>query len=174
QREKLEALMDTDKRDKIFPTEVGMEPSVVVAMGGDTDEWEKIEWEAKEKVLAEEKAAAEAKQKATAEQATKAAGEKERVRAEQDKQERTRRETAEQLAASSPPTEAADLVRELVAEAKRPDDIDTVPMPKIADPEPSVLVAKVEPPAPEPVVPEPPAPEPSVIVAPEPPAPEPS
>lgn len=30
QREGLEALMDTDKRDRIFPTDVGLEPSVVV------------------------------------------------------------------------------------------------------------------------------------------------
>ena len=29
-REKLEALMDTEKREKIFPTEIGLEPSVVV------------------------------------------------------------------------------------------------------------------------------------------------
>lgn len=35
-REKLEALMDTGKRDRIFPTEVGMEPKVVIAgMGPD-------------------------------------------------------------------------------------------------------------------------------------------
>ena len=45
-REKLEALMDTDKRDRIFPTEIGVEPSVVVR-SEDTDEWERIEWEAK-------------------------------------------------------------------------------------------------------------------------------
>jgi hypothetical protein len=31
QREKLEALMDTDKRDRIFPTEIGLEPKVVIA-----------------------------------------------------------------------------------------------------------------------------------------------
>jgi hypothetical protein len=54
-REGLEALMDTDKRTKIFPTEIGVEPSIVVR-GGDTDEWERIEWEAKQRVLAEEKA----------------------------------------------------------------------------------------------------------------------
>ncbi len=59
EREGLEALMDTDKRTRIFPTEIGIEPSVVVR-GGDTDEWERIEWEAKAKVEAEEKAAAAA------------------------------------------------------------------------------------------------------------------
>jgi hypothetical protein len=63
-REGLEALMDTDKRTKIFPTDIGLEPSVVV--GGDTDEWERIEWEAKEKIRAEDKARAEAEAKADA------------------------------------------------------------------------------------------------------------
>jgi hypothetical protein len=77
-REGLEALMDTDKREKIFPTDIGLEPSVVLGadtIGGDTDEWERIEWQAKEKVLAEEKAAkaeAEAKEKAEAEAEAKA------------------------------------------------------------------------------------------------------
>ena len=52
-REKLEALMDTGKRDRIFPTEVGLEPSVVIR-SEDTDEWEKIEWEAKAKADAAE------------------------------------------------------------------------------------------------------------------------
>jgi hypothetical protein len=54
QREGLEALMDTDKRTKIFPTEVGLEPSVVVR-GGDTDEWERVEWEAKQRELDDDK-----------------------------------------------------------------------------------------------------------------------
>jgi hypothetical protein len=34
-REKLEALMDTGKRDRIFPTEIGIEPSVVVRDDGE-------------------------------------------------------------------------------------------------------------------------------------------
>lgn len=55
QREKLEALMDTDKRQRIFPTEIGLEPSVVIR-SEDTDEWEKIEQAAKAKVEAEAKA----------------------------------------------------------------------------------------------------------------------
>ncbi|HUS32202.1 MAG TPA: DUF4388 domain-containing protein, partial [Kofleriaceae bacterium] len=55
-REKLEALMDTDKRQKIFPTEIGLEPKVVIdsGMGGDTDEWERIELEAKKKLAVAE------------------------------------------------------------------------------------------------------------------------
>ncbi len=35
QREKLEALMDTDKREKIFPKEIGLEPKVVFDAGED-------------------------------------------------------------------------------------------------------------------------------------------
>jgi hypothetical protein len=64
-REKLEALMDTGKRDRIFPTEVGLEPSVVIR-SEDTDEWEKIEWEAKAKADAAEAAKAEVEAKTTA------------------------------------------------------------------------------------------------------------
>jgi len=59
-REGLEALMDTDKRQRIFPTEIGLEPSVVIR-SEDTDEWERIEWEAKAKADAEAKAEADAK-----------------------------------------------------------------------------------------------------------------
>ncbi len=47
-REKLEALMDTGKRDRIFPTEIGIEPSVVVREEG--DDWEAKEWSAKTKI----------------------------------------------------------------------------------------------------------------------------
>jgi hypothetical protein len=77
-REKLEALMDTDKRDRIFPTDIGLEPSVVVR-NEDTDEWERIEWEAKAKHDAEAVGKAEAaieaqlKAKAKAEAEAKAA-----------------------------------------------------------------------------------------------------
>ena len=63
QREKLEALMDTDKRERIFPTEIGIEPSIV--LGHDTDEWERVEWEAKSRALEEEKARAKAVTKQT-------------------------------------------------------------------------------------------------------------
>ncbi|HEX7701995.1 MAG TPA: DUF4388 domain-containing protein, partial [Kofleriaceae bacterium] len=69
-REKLESLMDTGKRDRIFPTEVGLEPSVVIR-SEDTDEWEKIEWDAKAKADAAE-AGAEAQAKAEAEAKTTA------------------------------------------------------------------------------------------------------
>jgi hypothetical protein len=53
QREGLEALMDTDKRTRIFPTEIGVEPSIVVKPDGtgDTAEWERVEWTAKQKQL---------------------------------------------------------------------------------------------------------------------------
>ena len=74
-REGLEALMDTGKRDRIFPTEVSVEPSVVIR-GEDTDEWERIEWEAKAKVKAEvdakAKAEVDAKAKADADAKAKA------------------------------------------------------------------------------------------------------
>lgn len=78
-REGLEALMDTDKRQRIFPTDIGLEPSVVLGADaaaepapaptvsskpGETaplrkidleepDEWERAEWQAKERALAE-------------------------------------------------------------------------------------------------------------------------
>ncbi len=44
-REKLEALMDTGKRDRIFPTEIGIEPSVVVR--DEREDQETKEWTAK-------------------------------------------------------------------------------------------------------------------------------
>ncbi len=47
-REKLEALMDTGKRDRIFPTEIGIEPSVVVREEG--DDWEAKGWSATTKI----------------------------------------------------------------------------------------------------------------------------
>ena len=97
-REKLEALMDTDKRDRIFPTEIGLEPSVVVR-NEDTDEWERIEWEAKAKHDAEAAAKAEADAKAAAEaEATRHRDEAEaRVREsiERTRIERSLREEAE-------------------------------------------------------------------------------
>ena len=57
-REGLEALMDTDKRQRIFPTDIGLEPKVVVT-GGDTDEWNRVALDAKEKAAAADKAAAD-------------------------------------------------------------------------------------------------------------------
>jgi hypothetical protein len=59
-RERLEALMDTDRRDRIFPTEVGVEPSVVVRHDDEPEDWDKAEWDAKARALAGEKARAEA------------------------------------------------------------------------------------------------------------------
>ena len=66
-REGLEALMDTGKRDRIFPKEVGLEPSVVIR-GEDTDEWERIESEAKAKIKAETEAKAKQEAEARAKQ----------------------------------------------------------------------------------------------------------
>jgi hypothetical protein len=60
-REKLEALMDTDKRQRIFPTEVGTEPSVV---WNEREELDRIERDRKD---AEAWALAEAEAKAKAE-----------------------------------------------------------------------------------------------------------
>jgi DNA-binding response OmpR family regulator len=54
QREGLEALMDTDKRHKIFPTDIGLEPSVVVT--SEADEWTRTVDEAKRKTAAEDTA----------------------------------------------------------------------------------------------------------------------
>ncbi|HEY6033020.1 MAG TPA: DUF4388 domain-containing protein, partial [Kofleriaceae bacterium] len=92
-REKLEALMDTDKRDRIFPTEIGMEPSVVVR-GNDTDEWERIEWEAKAKHDAETaaKAQLEAAEQAKAEAAARVEAE---AKAQADAEAAREREAAE-------------------------------------------------------------------------------
>ncbi len=64
-RERLEALLDTSLRAKIFPTDVGVEPSVVV-----DDSWEREQAEAK--ANAEAAAAAEAKANADAEAAAAA------------------------------------------------------------------------------------------------------
>ena len=90
EREGLEALMDTDKRTKIFPTEIGLEPSVVVR-GGDTDEWERIEWEAKAKIDAEEKAKEKAAATAQAEAERDAAPEKVRESVQRMRLEREAR-----------------------------------------------------------------------------------
>jgi len=60
QREKLEAMMDTDKRDKIFPTDIGLEPKIMVDLGETPpppeptrattdDEWARVVNEAKAK-----------------------------------------------------------------------------------------------------------------------------
>jgi hypothetical protein len=73
-RERLEALMDTDKRAKIFPSEAGIEPTVVVDER-DTDEWQRVQAEAKAKADTEAKAAAEAKARADADAKARAEAE---------------------------------------------------------------------------------------------------
>jgi hypothetical protein len=105
QREGLE-LLDTDKRERIFPTEIGLEPSIVVK-GGDTDEWEKIEWEAKAKLRASQPGL-------RASGLGPAEGPAEGPRASGLGPPETKPEPEP----PSRPTNAGDLVRELVAEAK--------------------------------------------------------
>ncbi|HEX4456206.1 MAG TPA: DUF4388 domain-containing protein [Kofleriaceae bacterium] len=84
-RERLEALMDTSLRAKIFPTDVGIEPSVVV-----DDSWEREQAEAKARAEAEAKAnaeaaeAAEAKANAEAEAKANAEAAEAKARAEAD------------------------------------------------------------------------------------------
>jgi hypothetical protein len=95
-REGLEALMDTDKRDRIFPTEIGVEPSIVVRDDGEPDEWEKAEWDAKARALAEEKARAEAA-------AALAEVEKQHAAAEHARAEAARKEAALRAIAETPP-----------------------------------------------------------------------
>jgi hypothetical protein len=67
ERERLEALMDTTMRAKIFPTDVGVEPSVVV-----DDSWEREQAKAKADADAKAKADADAKAKADADAKAKA------------------------------------------------------------------------------------------------------
>ena len=100
-REGLEALMDTAKRQKIFPTEIGLEPSVVVAPepGEDSDEWERAEWQAKQVALAQEKAVAEAK--AAAERADAERRAETERRAEAERRGAAERADAEKRAAAA-------------------------------------------------------------------------
>jgi len=89
-REKLEALMDTDKRTRIFPTDIGLEPSVVwneqelARDAKDAEAWKLAEAEAKAKAEAEDKLreAAEAKAKADALEAARREAEAAAIAAE--------------------------------------------------------------------------------------------
>jgi hypothetical protein len=89
-REKLEALMDTDKRTRIFPTDIGLEPSVVwneqelARDAKDAEAWKLAEAEAKARAEAEDKAreAAEAKAKADALEAARREAEAAAIAAE--------------------------------------------------------------------------------------------
>ncbi len=58
QREKLEAMMDTGKRDRIFPTDIGLEPKIIVDGGDDreSDEWTKAVDDAKVAAVASDTA----------------------------------------------------------------------------------------------------------------------
>jgi hypothetical protein len=57
--------MDTDKRQKIFPTDIGLEPKVVVSaepsviLGGDSGEWERVALDAKQRAELDDKAASD-------------------------------------------------------------------------------------------------------------------
>ncbi|MGE5186976.1 MAG: DUF4388 domain-containing protein, partial [Acidobacteriota bacterium] len=116
EREGLEALMDTDKRTRIFPTDIGIEPTVVVR-GGDTDEWERIEWEAKAKLEAEEKAKLEAQEKAAAAE-REAAPDKVRESVQRMKLEReAREEQAAKQAEEAQRAAAAEQAKEYAARA---------------------------------------------------------
>ncbi|HUJ57393.1 MAG TPA: DUF4388 domain-containing protein [Kofleriaceae bacterium] len=116
EREGLEALMDTAKRQRIFPTDIGLEPSVVVPPS-DTDEWEKVEWEAKAKTEAEAKARAEAEAAEAAQAKARAnAAQAERDRVARDEavraeRERLDRERAEQAAAEQAEREQRERAR---------------------------------------------------------------
>ena len=63
-REGLEALMDTDKRHRIFPTDIGLEPTVVIA--SESDEWQRVKEAAEASAVAEAEAATEAASRARA------------------------------------------------------------------------------------------------------------
>ncbi|HEU4613350.1 MAG TPA: DUF4388 domain-containing protein [Kofleriaceae bacterium] len=54
-REGLEALMDTGKRQRIFPTDIGIEPTVVVESDG--DDWARAKQTAEDQAVAEARAA---------------------------------------------------------------------------------------------------------------------
>src|SRR5690606_18410301 len=84
---------------KIFPTDIGLEPSVVIAAepSDDVDEWERAEWRAKQVALAQEKAVAEAKAAAERADAEQRADAERRAAAEQ-RAEAERRAAAEAAA----------------------------------------------------------------------------
>ncbi|HEU0032977.1 MAG TPA: DUF4388 domain-containing protein [Kofleriaceae bacterium] len=73
-RERLEALMDTDKRERIFPREIGMEPSVVFDA---TDPADAERARAREQALAEQRAREQAEAQAKLEAAARAEAEAE-------------------------------------------------------------------------------------------------
>ncbi|MEJ7599417.1 MAG: DUF4388 domain-containing protein [Kofleriaceae bacterium] len=118
-RERLEALMDTGKRERIFPTDVGLEPSVV--------------WEDREDTRARETEAAEALARIETERATQTEQAAQAEQAEQvrmgeltARQEQARRETEERYRIESmrPVPDAkvkaeADEMARRVAEARR-------------------------------------------------------
>jgi hypothetical protein len=155
-REGLET-MDTDKRQRIFPTDIGLEPSVVVP--GDTDEWERVEWEAKARTLAQEK------QAATAAHSPDAAQAKVREAVERMRQSRAAVEAAEarakQAAEQAPDSLPASTTVEggalsIAASAAPPPITAALPI-TAAPPAPPItaapaLAASVAPPASAPVV----------------------
>ncbi len=92
-RERLEALMDTGKRDRIFPRDIGLEPSVVWDDQADQRAAREAEAVAAARLRdAEERTAREAKAR------DDLAAEEQRVRAEQQAEQQREREHAESAA----------------------------------------------------------------------------
>ena len=120
-REKLEALMDTDKRERIFPRDIGIEPSVV------WNESDELEREQRERAEAEARERAEAKVRERAEEEAaarlRAAAEREAaVRAEEAEQVRVEAEAraaGEREVAARHDAEQARLRDEAAADARR-------------------------------------------------------
>jgi hypothetical protein len=136
-REGLEALMDTDKRTRIFPTDVGVEPSVVWNEQADNEhaERERLEREAKaQAAAAAAAAAAEAQAKAqaivdedAARKARQDAARKEaeesvaRVKAAMEKRERDERAEADARAKAIADEDARALADATQPTAKQPE-----------------------------------------------------
>lgn len=101
-REKLESLMDTDKRTRIFPTDIGLEPKVVF------DEGEDVARANRERALAVDRARAEA---AARELAAK------QVRDREDAETRAKADAAANVAAAAKAKADAELAAEAKAKA---------------------------------------------------------
>ena len=128
-REKLEALMDTGKRERIFPTDIGLEPKVVFDAAQDLAGMERERAEAKALAEAAAKAEATAKAEAEAVEAARlrevaeqaAAAEDAKLRAEAAEWTKQQAE-ARARAAEDAAREAEELARRL-AEAKADADV---------------------------------------------------
>lgn len=115
-REKLEALMDTDKRDRIFPTEIGLEPKVVIA--GMEPEPKPVTPDEVETVKGSKRKQKKDKTAAEAAAKEKIAEEMARIEAERAVSEAARLE-AERVAAQKAAAELAAVDAEKAAAAER-------------------------------------------------------